>query len=74
VIEISAEPLNEAEPERSPAKLIVLAVSRIVAEPAFPEVVPVTLPVKFPSKVAATKVSEPTVHLSFVSSQRNESH
>ena len=32
-------------------------------------IVPVTLPVKLPSKVPATNVSEPTVHLSSLSSQ-----
>ena len=53
-----------AEPSKE-VPLIVLAVSNVVAVSALP----VTSPVKAPSKVAATKVSEPTVHLSSVSFQ-----
>ena len=52
MIVIFAEPSKSAEPERSPPNEIVLAFASIVAEPAFPDTVPVTLPTRFPSTFA----------------------
>ena len=45
VIVMSEEPLNSALPDRSPPKLIVLAVANVVAVDAFPD--------KAPTNVAA---------------------
>jgi hypothetical protein len=76
LIVILAEPLKLAEPVSSSPRLIVLAVCKVVAVLAFP--------VKFPSKVLATrvpavivrlpvftpvKVPVPTINLSALSSQ-----
>ena len=51
LIVISADPLNDAEPLRSPPNEIVLAVANVVAVSALPVTSPVTSPSRFATRV-----------------------
>lgn len=52
-------PLNDTEPVTSPVKVIVLAVSRVDAVEAFPEISPVTVKSPYTVVVASNAIYLP---------------